>query len=240
MKLPGRLGSTTLGDLLGALHRERTSGVLELVEDRGATSGRTHRIELDLGLVSDVRTPLHDKPVGELLFEQGFYGESGRRLLADLLRERPGRRAGELLVDRELVSAEIVAAALRHQRRVRLDALYRLDDALIRFRVPRPRVADSVTPLPLSPHEFLYGRPRRRDLSRGRAPRGIPSGSSRAVALALLGLPANADARAIRSAFRRLAAERHPDRFPQASEQQQAELVRRFAELTAAYHSLVG
>jgi hypothetical protein len=32
MHLPGRLSSSTLGDLLGSLHRERISGVVELRE----------------------------------------------------------------------------------------------------------------------------------------------------------------------------------------------------------------
>src|ERR1700689_4986164 len=49
MLLPGRLRQTTLGDLLGTLHRARVHGTLELAEDLG----RTHRIHLaDGGIVA--------------------------------------------------------------------------------------------------------------------------------------------------------------------------------------------
>ncbi|WP_394821222.1 DnaJ domain-containing protein [Pendulispora albinea] len=47
MLLPGRLRSTTLGDLLGTLHRARASGTLELTEDRG----RSHRVHMTEGKV---------------------------------------------------------------------------------------------------------------------------------------------------------------------------------------------
>jgi hypothetical protein len=55
MLLPGRLSASTLGDLLGALHREQVTGQLDLVEIRGprgrSVPGRRHRIELRQGLV---------------------------------------------------------------------------------------------------------------------------------------------------------------------------------------------
>lgn len=62
MQLPGRLSSTTLGDLLGTLHRERISGTIELCEigspaGRGV-SGRVHRVHLRSGLVVAVDTTL--------------------------------------------------------------------------------------------------------------------------------------------------------------------------------------
>jgi len=47
MLLPGRLRTTTLGDLLGTIHRARASGTLELTEDRG----RSHRIHFTEGRV---------------------------------------------------------------------------------------------------------------------------------------------------------------------------------------------
>ena len=46
MNLPGRLTLATLGDLLGTLHRAEASGVLELVEAKGACAGRSHRVYL--------------------------------------------------------------------------------------------------------------------------------------------------------------------------------------------------
>jgi len=62
MHLPGRLSASTLGDLLGALHRERVTGLLELSEVRGprgrSVPGRIHRIHLRGGLVVAVESAL--------------------------------------------------------------------------------------------------------------------------------------------------------------------------------------
>jgi hypothetical protein len=62
MQLPGRLSASTLGDLLGALHRARVTGQLELCEVRGprgrTVPGRIHRVHLREGLVAAVDTPL--------------------------------------------------------------------------------------------------------------------------------------------------------------------------------------
>ena len=241
MRLPGRLSGTTLGDLLGALHRAGTSGTLELEENTGAGSGRVHRIELDAGLVSDVDTPLRIARVGELLKERGYFSERTVIALGRLLSASPGRRVGEVLVERTLVSLDVLVSVLEEQRRRRLDALYRLPDALIRFRVPRPRTRHRAAPRVLVPGEFLHGRPRARDVTERSARARAQSSfdGARREALSKLGLSEGADLPAIRRAFRELAAERHPDRFPHAGERQKTALMRQFAELTAAYHLLV-
>jgi DnaJ-class molecular chaperone len=82
---------------------------------------------------------------------------------------------------------------------------------------------------------------RARDLSErcGRASAAGGFDGARREALSKLGLSEGADLAAIRRAFRELAAERHPDRFPHAGESQKTALMRQFAELTAAYHLLV-
>lgn len=59
MHLPGLLSSTTLGDLLGVLHRGRATGLLRLTERYGATAGRVHDIRLSFGLVAGVETAAH-------------------------------------------------------------------------------------------------------------------------------------------------------------------------------------
>jgi hypothetical protein len=60
MHLPGRLSSSTLGDLLGSLHRAKVTGTVELAEIAtfGGVTGRTHRLHLRAGLVVGVDTPL--------------------------------------------------------------------------------------------------------------------------------------------------------------------------------------
>src|SRR5262245_4047318 len=102
MKLPGRLRLTTLGDVLGALHREGASGILELTEDRGST----HRVFLAQGVVTNIETNLSRQRLGDLLAGQGFLGARALARLARRLLEAPSRRAGEILVEEGLASAE--------------------------------------------------------------------------------------------------------------------------------------
>ena len=238
---------------MGALYRERATGVLELVEWSGATAGRRHRVVFAEGLVMDVDTRLPVPRIGDILRQAGFLDVSATRLLARRLAERPEQRAGEILVDSKLASRSTVGAALRYQLRHKLDALSSLTEARVGFHVARP-VRPGVAAVPLSPREFLHGRIRARDRGRyhsetGSNPHGAPAANDvapprrqdpvRASALRVLGLEPGADAESVRRAFRRLAAEVHPDRHPSASPHEVATLLRRFAELSAAYHRLV-
>jgi DnaJ-domain-containing protein 1 len=229
------LNASTLGDLLGALHRAQASGVLELVERAGATAGRRHRLHFDTGLVTDVESPIGARRIGEILTENGVVGRDALARLTRLLVIAPGRRAGELMVENGLASVHAVTAALRHQLRARLDALFSLRDAAVSFHVAGRRWA--ARHVPLSPPEFLHGRPRARD--RGRASKALRSDPVRSRALRTLGLPSAAELDDVRQAFRALAAKSHPDRFPYASATERALLMRRFAELSAAYHTLI-
>ncbi len=182
MNLSGRLRLTTLGDVLGAVYRDRASGVLEVVETDGPFSGRTHRIHFVEGLVQDVVSP-------------------------------SGERGGDI--------------------GARLDALFLLGDARLAFHVAR--AGEKRRSAPLGPTEFLHGRARNRD----KVDSGRRRDPTRARALATLGLPDEADRATVLRAFRMLAVRLHPDRFPSATAQERADLMRRFAEITAAYHALV-
>lgn len=237
MKLPGRLSLTTLGDLLGSLHRANASGVLELVEPHGVNAGRTHRIFLSAGLVDGVETALEHPRLGELLAREGALDREQLQALLRRLVLEPTRLTGEILVSERLASRSLVAAALRWQLRARMDAIYRLRDALVRFRVRRGERTTAFGSL-LTPRDFLHGR------SRARVELELPlsreSEVRRREAYRLLGLPLGADAAEVRRAFRRLAAEHHPDRHPDATAAELADLVRQFSRLTAAYHTLNG
>jgi DnaJ domain len=254
MQLPGRLRLTTLGDLLGELHRACASGVLELVEIDGARSGKSHRVYFDAGLVEDVDTSLTHPRLGEILARDGLLSMSALARVARRLIEQPGKRVGEILVEEGLGTADLVAAALRRQQKSRLDALYGLSEALIRFHVPRPR--SGFRPTPLSPREFLHGRPRARTRLRSRVterftfrnearseprPPAPPSQQDKQLAACrTLGVAPGATARDVQRAFRKLAAEHHPDRFPLASPAEKARQLSHFARLSAAYHVLTG
>jgi DnaJ-domain-containing protein 1 len=252
MQLPGRLSATTLGDLLGVLHRQRTTGQLELCD----AAGRHHRIELWAGLVHAVETPLPTRPLGELLVDAGFVGPGSIHLMLQRIAAGDRRPAGEILIAHGAVQAEVVTAALRAQLRDRLDALFEMPDARVAFHPPRPSPAAARRSGPLGPSDFLYGRPRRRDSGRsarrptprpfasgvGAASRAVPPvivDDARARALAQLGVGADADVTQIRRAFRRLAAELHPDRFTAAPAEERQRRAALFARLSAAYHQLV-
>lgn len=187
MNPPGKLRLSTLGDLLGTLHRAGISGVLALRELRGATAGRCHRIHLNRGLITAVET----------------VGASPERLD-------------------------------RGQAQGRLEELFRLEDADLSFHVARR--SDGLAP-PLTPVEFLHGRPRGRDRTRSAAP--PESSLLKRRALALLGLPPSATRRDVQRAFRAQALQLHPDRHPEASEERRAELGGAFARLTQAYRVLL-
>lgn len=70
------------------------------------------------------------------------------------------------------------------------------------------------------------------------AARLAPSDARRAAAQRLLGVEADADADAIKRAYRRLARALHPDLQPEASFERRRALELRFAEVTAAYEAL--
>ena len=239
MKLPGRLGPTTLGDVLGALHRGTASGVLELVESRGASAGRAHRVHFCCGLIQHVESNLPVPRLGELLRDRGFLTPAARSKFVSALMGAEAGRAGELLTRHAGVSTAAVGAALRHQLQLKLSALFDLPDLQLRFRVAQRPPPEPLAEIPLSPREFLHGRRRARDDRPRQTPRTTrgPDGR-RAQALRVLGLTDAATAADVQRAFRKLAREVHPDRHPDADAGERMELLRQFSELSAAYHKL--
>jgi DnaJ-domain-containing protein 1 len=228
MQLPGRLETTTLGDLLGALHRAKAGGTLELVEDRG----RTHRVHLAAGLVVAVELDGAAPSLAEILRRERAADDDVLR--RSLLRAMASRRLhGEVLTAEFHVALSVVDAALRRQVLARLAALEQLAGARVSFRVavrpPRGALHDA----PLGPGEFLHGRRR----ARARLATGYPARD--AGPWQVLGLAPGAAQADIKRAYRRLARSVHPDLHPGATPEERRDLERRFAELTDAYRSLV-
>jgi DnaJ-domain-containing protein 1 len=230
VQLPGRLRSTTLGDLLGALHRAGSTGTLELVEDRG----RAHRVHLARGLVVAVELDGASPLLGEILRRDAVLDDDVLR--RSLLRAMASRRLhGEVLVDEFRLSPSIVGSALRRQMRERLVALEKLVDARVSFRVATRPPRGSLAGVPLEPGEFLHGRRRARARS-GQRPAVSPD---EGAAWQILGVTPGADAAAIKRAYKRLALATHPDRHPDATDDERRALEARFATITQAYRSLV-
>lgn len=245
MQLPGRLKATTLGDVLGALHRETSTGTLELTEQ----SGRVHRIHLSAGLVTAVELDRATASLAEILRRQDEIDEDTLR--RSLLRAMASRRLhGEVLVRDFHLSPSVVGRALRRQLMLRLQVLEELGDAQIGFRVtvrpPRGALVDE----PLDAPEFLAGRKRLRDRAAetrsgtfrsSPASSGMPGGwdPARASAYRALGVSFNADSAEVKQAYRRLVRTYHPDLHPDASHDERKSLSTRFSEITAAYRTLV-
>ncbi len=234
MDFPGRLRTTTLGDLLGSLHRAAATGTLELTEDRG----RAHRVYLSSGLVAAVELDGATSSLAEVLrAEKAADDDLLRRSLLRALASR--RLHGEVLVADFHVSPEVVGNALRRQIVARLLVLDRLLDARVAFRVavrpPRGALSGGSA---VGPREFLHGRRRRRDADAPRTPSRMPVPAD-PLAWRVLGLPPGSGVEDIKRAYRRLAKSLHPDLHPLATDEERADLQSRFAEVTDAYRTLV-
>lgn len=181
MQLPGRLASTTLGDLLGTLYRGNATGVLELSEmaspGGGARPPGVHRIHLLSGLVASVETALDITPIGEVLARSGRLDRRAIDVMLYRMALGDPRPAGAILVAMGAVSEDALVQALRAQIRTKLDAIYRgLSDARITFRTSRPLPKDTLRVGTLMPRDFLHGRPRKRDLATSPRAGSAPAG----------------------------------------------------------------
>jgi hypothetical protein len=231
MLLPGRLKSTTLGDLLGTVHRAAASGVLELVEDRG----RTHRVHIAAGHVTAVEVDGAGASLAEILRRERAADDDVLR--RSLLRAMASQRLhGEVLVDEFHISPAIVHGALRRQLATRLAWLEALADARISFRVAVRAPRGSLSERPLEPREFLFGRRRARE--RAASPPPSPSAADLS-AWHVLGLPPGAREADIKRAYRRLARSVHPDLHPEATADERRALEARLVTLNEAYRVLV-
>jgi DnaJ-domain-containing protein 1 len=231
MQLPSRLRFTTLGDLLGALHRQNAHGTLELVEDRG----RVHRIHLVQGLLVGVELDGTSASLGEILRGENAAGDDVLR--RSLLRAIASRRLlGEVLVGEFQLSPAIVGRALRRQVLARLAELEKLADARVVFRVAVRAPRWALQAAPLAAREFLNGRRRARD---GAAVLEEPVADGCAGAWRVLGISPGTDVSGIKRAYRHLVRAVHPDLHPSASDDQRRALEARMCQITEAYRALV-
>jgi len=227
--LPGSLDRSTLGDVLGVLHRGRATGFLELTL-------RTKRnfVFLSSGKPSAVASG--GPGIGELLLSRGVIDRSALDR-ATRARRRSDQLLGELLLDQGAVDDATIEGAMAAQTAERLDALYSLTKAQIRFHVAT--FGAEVPPIPLRaaysapqlhPAVFLYGRPRAR--TRGKS----SEADARRAALRTLGITGDASQEEVRKAYKRLVLELHPDR---AGSNEREELNVKLARVTAAYSLLM-
>jgi hypothetical protein len=228
MLLPGRLRATSLGDLLGSLHRAGATGTLELVEDRG----RTHRIHVAAGLVVAVELDGTAPSLAEILRRDRAADDDVLR--RSLLRAMASRRLhGEVLVEEFRLAPSVVGHALRRQILLRLATLESRADARHTVRGAGPPPRGALHAGPLQPSEFLHGRRRARERTPARP--AYEDGSAWTV----LGLTPGADAADVKRAYRRLARALHPDLHPGATEEQRRQLERQLCQVNEAYRTLV-
>lgn len=221
--LPGSLKKTSLGDILGTLYRAGMNGVLSLTENSGAD----HHVIVQRGRPTVVLS--RGPALGEVLGSIGLVGE--REIDRALDRASGGALFGDLLRAHG-VRDTIIRMGLFAQARSRLDGLFRVRDAVIRFGtgafVPAARAAGKGDANELPVEQFLHGRER----ARIRPP--VPA---RTQALRALGLDEHADRQTIRRTFRKLVAELHPDLASSLDEKREREA--KLVVLTKAYAEIV-
>jgi DnaJ-domain-containing protein 1 len=258
MQIASRLRDTTLGDLLAQLYRARATGVLELIEPRAR-----HAIHLRRGFVQAVESERAALRLGDIATRLwGVARPAVER--ARMFAQGRGLRIGHALVATHVIGASQLDALLAEQQRARLEMLYALDDAELRFRVARPLPKGAAEQSPLEAKDTFFGRPRKRPRAsgedegdratrqtqpaRGAAHRSTTtsaSGRSRATVAhrfaneyATLGLDPSADERAVRDAYRALVLALHPDRAQGASDEERQARSRRLAAVVRAYKTL--
>ncbi|MEI8254378.1 MAG: DUF4388 domain-containing protein [Deltaproteobacteria bacterium] len=265
MQLVSRLGQTTLGDLLGLLHRAGASGVLELIEPHAR-----HAIHLRRGFVQAVESDSVASRLGDVAAR--FAGVS-RPVVerARMFAHQRGLRIGQALVATHAIRPGALDDLLAAQQRERLERLYDLGEAEVRFRVARPLPAGASEQTPLPPREAFHGRPRKFDrdttaqpgfrapprprpatatASSGPSPHAqkqppplrrdghTEPGPAISGAHRVLGVAPGADSKTLRAAFKRLVLELHPDRSPEASADEKNSRGRKLMAVVEAYRSL--
>ena len=211
VELPGSLERSTLGDVLGVLHRDRVTGTLCLQE---VCAGREHRhvISWRDGLIHHVETTRR-LPLGATF---------GRRRHAPEHWTEDDAQRGELMAKLEalfqLTHARLSFRVMGPRPR---QAQAPLGPSEFLHGRRRSRDVPGRTPTPLPPVAPVVDNPRTR-------------------ALRTLGLEGDPGADAVRAAFRQMARRWHPDRHPGANETTRAALCQRFAQITGAYEHLIG
>jgi hypothetical protein len=148
------------------------------------------------------------------------------------------RRGWVVAVD---TPAHVARVDARGPLSAKLDALFALTEARLTFHVVcAPPQTESP---PISPSDYLRGRPRARDRVTPGMPRSAPRVPSaprtHTEALSTLGLDVGATTAEVTRAFRRRARELHPDLHRSAAFAERRSVEQRFAVLSAAYHTLM-
>lgn len=243
MQIASRLRDTTLGDLLAELHRANATGVLELIEPKGR-----HAIHLRRGFVQAVESESALVRLGDVAARRwGISRPAVER--ARMYAHARGLRIGHALVATRVIAAAQLDALLAEQQRARLELLYALRDAEIRFRVARPLPDGAAEQTPLEARDTFYGRPRKqaRDTEHTQSteqPRARHSRVTRAMhhplaaEYAVLGVTPDSDQRAVRDAFRALVLALHPDRAHGVSDLERESRARKLVDVVRAYRTV--
>lgn len=210
VELPGSLERSTLGDVLGALHRYRVTGALRL-EELSEGQEHHHVIHWHDGLIHHVETTR--SPPSAVPF-----------------RKQPCHPSAAAWTDGDAAKGEHLE---------RLEALFELRHARISFRVMGRHPARAPRPLGPTEFLHGRRRHRDAEEEPSPPPQPVRLDTARQRALSTLGLDGEPSRDAVRAAFRQLARRWHPDRHPQVGEQTRAALCRRFSLIATAYEHLM-
>jgi hypothetical protein len=214
VELPGSLERSTLGDVLGALHRDRVTGTLTLTE-LGTGPVHQHVIVWREGLIHHVDTTRRMAPLASRSRHAAAHWTLEGADRAELLE----RLEALFQLTRARLSFRVMGP-----RPPRTPLPLGPSDFLHGRRRSRDAVSTPPPPSAAPPP----------------APPPAPPDTPRARALQTLGLHGEPGVDTVRAAFRQLARRWHPDRHPGASEQARTVLCRRFAQISGAYEHLIG
>lgn len=206
---------------MGALYRQRLSGVLQLI-----SAGHTNEIELQNGLVVRVNLGFEAQRLGDQLRRHARDPQQfDRAMRVALARSSDARPLGERLVATGAACARVIGEVVQELHQTRLERLFCVAQGQLRFRILYRATRSGIV---MGPASFLHDRRRYRDRAKSRSAREgayDAADSNRASldranlnpaelerAYGLLGLTPGASAARIKAAFKVRAAECHPDR----------------------------
>jgi hypothetical protein len=223
MLVPSHLRDTTLGDVLAVLHRNFASGVLEIDDTRSR-----HAIHVRRGLVCAVEVSNPSLRFGGVAVTYKACDPQVIEHLAQTEAVRP-LRLGQRLVMAGILSVRDRDDVLHTQRIKRLERLFYVEDAELRFEDVRALPPGSAELAPMSARDVFFGRRRHRD------------GASlmRIHALGVLGLNANATITEVRERYRERVAMLHPDHTGHLDQATREAMLRELRAVIEAYRALL-
>ena len=159
MAIEGPIRELAIPDLLQLIHLSRKTGTLTVASDAFARPGVVY---FDRGIIVGATSPGESSDLGQLLLMAGKVTERQIREAVEVQRATPGKRLGEVLVERAGVPRAEVERQLRFQVEETVYELVRWTEGYFRFEENPPPPMGAIT-LRISTESLLMEALRRVD-----------------------------------------------------------------------------